>query len=108
MNWYYSQKSVKEFNHVNITLDRTHAFVGKCIKKNKCFVVMCEMDYFSSLNATGQQKYMDKLRLLELYLTLYAVANSINFVGRSTPHASYTFSMWRWYSLRCYVQMLQA
>ena len=29
---------------------------------------MCEMEYFSSLNAIGQQRYMDKLRLLDLSL----------------------------------------
>eukprot|EP00731_Ephydatia_muelleri_P003102 Em0001g3102a len=40
------------------------------------------MDYFSSLNAIGQQRYMDKLRLLDLSLANdpYNVANSINFV----------------------------
>ena len=53
--------------------------------KSTCFVVMCEVDYFSSLNAIGQQRYMDKLRLLESRLILggqhlYTVANSINFV----------------------------
>ena len=50
--------------------------------KSTCFVVMCEMGYFSSLNAIGQQRYMDKLRLLDLSLadSPYTVANSINFV----------------------------
>ena len=43
---------------------------------------MCEMDYFSSLNAIGQQRYMDKLRLLHLSLAddPCTVANLINFV----------------------------
>ena len=46
------------------------------------FCSYCEMDYFSSLNAIGQQRYMDKLRLLDLSLAdnPYNVANSINFV----------------------------
>ena len=51
--------------------------------KSTCFVVMCEMDYFSSLNAIGQQRYMDKLRLLDLSLAEdpYTAANSTNFVN---------------------------
>ena len=50
-------------------------------EKARVFVVLCEMDYFSSLNAIGQQRYMDKLRLLDLSLAddPYNVANSINF-----------------------------
>ena len=50
--------------------------------KSTCFAVMCETEYFSSLNAIGQQRYMDKLRLPALSLadSPYTVANSINFV----------------------------
>ena len=51
-------------------------------EKARVFVVLCEMDYFSSLNAIGQHRYMDKLRLLDLSLAddPYNVANSISFV----------------------------
>ena len=63
---------------------RPHALVGKIQwwASRVFLVVMCEMDYFSSLNAIGQQRYMDKLRLLDLSLAddPYTVANSINFV----------------------------
>ena len=59
-----------------------HAQLRWALGKSTCFVVMCEMDYFSSLNAIGQQRYIDKLRLLDLSLAdnPYTVANSINFV----------------------------
>ena len=30
--------------------------------------MFCEMNYISSMNAIGQQRYMDKLRLLDLSL----------------------------------------
>ena len=53
-------------------------------EKARVFVVMCEMDYFSCLNTIGQQRYMDKLRLLETYpwrtTPTMLHANSINFV----------------------------
>ena len=54
----------------------------KASGKSTCFVVMCGTEYFSSLNAIGQQRYMDKLHRLDLSLadSPYTVANSINFV----------------------------
>ena len=71
---------MKECNHVT----SRYRLVGKIQRRasgeSTCFVVMCEMDYFSSLNAIGQQRYMDKLRLLDLSLAdnpyTVTVANS--------------------------------
>ena len=59
---------MKEFNHINVTLTTPtggkDSTVG--IEKNSCFVVISEMDYSSSLNAIGQQRYTDKLCFLDI------------------------------------------